>query len=276
MHTVINNTSIAENKMQFEHHLNKWCETFNTQSMLDKAICYAMQQKAKRIRPLLIILFSNAFHSKIPLNAALSVECLHTASLIADDLPCMDDADLRRGVKSVHKKFGQDVAILATYKLIGHAFELIIKETKEFALDANLTQFIIHQVANNCILTADGQMCDLYPDEKSTINLKTGSLFEMAFLHGWIFATKSLKEIDIVKKAAFHFGLAFQMQDDFSDIKEDIENNHPNMALKMGAKQSLENHIHNFCHCLETLGCLSNDFLALVEFLQAPLHNKIV
>ncbi|NGX31479.1 MAG: Geranylgeranyl diphosphate synthase [Chlamydiae bacterium] len=258
----------AEFKQLFEAHMFAWQKKNLSYSQLDQAICYSMNTQAKRLRPLIVWMLAK--DCKTCLDVALSVECLHTASLIADDLPCMDDALYRRGNEALHRAFGEDVAILATYKLIGWAFKFVATQSKTQKLSAHETQLVLDCVATNCILSTDGQMLDLISEESG---LKTHPLFEMAFVLGWIFSRGSIEMIETVKLAAFHFGTAFQIHDDLKDMDEDKKNNKPNVALTLGefgAKNALDEHLETLRSLLQELDCLSSDFLTCIKHLHSP------
>ena len=112
-------------KTEFEKVLRESLVAFEEGSSLSKAVSYALLSGGKRIRPLLVLQIAKALGKEVVFDAALSVEYFHTASLIADDMPCMDDDEVRRGMTCLHIKYGEATALLASYALITAAFERI-------------------------------------------------------------------------------------------------------------------------------------------------------
>ncbi|MBM3197868.1 MAG: polyprenyl synthetase family protein [Chlamydiae bacterium] len=215
---------------------------------------YALTNGGKRFRPLIVLLTAEALGDKTcPYHAALSVEFFHTASLIADDLPCMDNDDQRRDKPSLHKVFGESVALLASYALITSAFELIHKGIPAFASsfqdkDANAICSLALESAAACsgILGATGgQFLDLFPQAftlevvKEVIYKKTVTLFEVSFLFGWLFGGGDIHKVDLVKKTAYHLGMAFQIADDLGDLQQDAGKERKiNIALALGKERA--------------------------------------
>jgi geranylgeranyl diphosphate synthase type II len=157
--------------------------------------------------------------------------------LIADDLPCMDNDDYRRGSPSLHKKFGESVALLASYTLIAAGYGSIwenrelLRESPFFAPRADEVALLSLEAATRCAGlqgATNGQFLDLYPPDRSlqtlrkTMTQKTGTLFEIAFVFGWLFGGGDVKLLYTVRKAANHLGMAFQMQDDLQDDAKTI------------------------------------------------------
>src|SRR5690349_2210675 len=107
----------------------------STGPKLKEAIHYALTQKGKRLRPILVLLVAKALDpSKNVMKAALATEYFHTASLLADDLPCMDNEEERRGTPSTHVLYGESVAILASYALIAAGYQSIVENACELNL----------------------------------------------------------------------------------------------------------------------------------------------
>lgn len=217
-----------------------------SRSHLTQAIEHAVTG-GKRLRPLLVYLIAEAIGRNYePAHAALATEFFHTASLVADDLPCMDDDQHRRGKPSVHVLFGQPVALLTTYALISEGYRflscnsLISDEARILAIE-NVAQ-------NTGILGATGgQFLDLFPPAATLETLqdiiykKTVSLFEVAFVLGWIYGGGEITEIEKIKRAARHYGMAFQIVDDFEDMAQDSEYRRDvNFVLALGEKQACE------------------------------------
>ncbi len=227
---------------------------FSEEHKLSKAISYALLSGGKRIRPLIVHYIAEALGLGLPvMDAALSVEFFHTASLIADDLPCMDNDVFRRGKKSLHEMFGETVALLASYALISEAFKKIEENGRKMALlHPNFSQKAFEAVTialEQASFSAGikgavlGQYYDLFGIEEEKLNeellekilyLKTGTLFEGSFVLGWVFGGGDFNKLPEIKKLARHFGFAFQIRDDLKDIKNDKKKEGLNFALYLG------------------------------------------
>ena len=190
---------------------------------------YGAINGGKKIRSTIIFDTSKIFKIKekkiLPLCAA--VECIHSYSLIHDDLPCMDNDDLRRGKPSTHKKFGEATAVLAGNSLLTLAFE-IISDKKNLFSDVQKSE-IIYLLANCSGHTgiAGGQELDLkFENRNKKINQilnmqrkKTGKLFNFCAQATAIIANKSQKEKNLFGKIGEEIGLLFQLADDFLDAR---------------------------------------------------------
>ena len=190
---------------------------------------YGAINGGKKIRSTIIFDTSKIFKIKekkiLPLCAA--VECIHSYSLIHDDLPCMDNDDLRRGKPSTHKKFGEATAVLAGNSLLTLAFE-IISDKKNLFSDVQKSE-IIYLLANCSGHTgiAGGQELDLkFENRNKKINQilnmqrkKTGKLFNFCAQATAIIANKSQKEKNLFGKIGEEIGLLFQFADDFLDAR---------------------------------------------------------
>ena len=156
-----------------------------------------------------------------------AVECIHSYSLIHDDLPCMDNDRLRRGKPSTHIKFGESTAILAGNSLLTLAFEMIADQ--KFKLDTNIKLSLIKKLSECAghVGIAGGQFLDLNYEKKNinfkkVINMqrkKTGKLFEFCCLAPAIVAKKNIKTQKEMSKVGEELGLLFQIADDLLDVK---------------------------------------------------------
>ena len=197
-------------------------------SVLNDAIRHSLLNGGKRIRPLLTIaansLFSNDVDAILPL--ACSLEIIHTYSLIHDDLPSMDNDDLRRGKPTCHVKYGEDIAILAGDTLNTLAFEILSTHLNSFSDKAILT--IIQMISKHMGIAGlvGGQVLDIKSSNKR-LNLehlnnlhqkKTGALIQLA-----ISSPAYLHQVDplVIKELesfGSHLGLLFQIIDDILDV----------------------------------------------------------
>ena len=195
---------------------------------LQEAMRYSLLAGGKRVRPVMTLAFCEALGGKtqnaLPLGAAL--ECVHTYSLIHDDLPCMDDDDLRRGRPTCHKVYGETMAVLAGDALQAEAFRLIAIAP---GLSAQQRIDAVNTLASSCggdgmvagqVLDVDG----LAHGEASLRDLclrKTGGLLAAAADLGCIAAGASPEVRQQAMNYAEHIGLAFQVRDDVLDVIAD-------------------------------------------------------
>lgn len=223
---------------RIEQEIAKSIIGLGEKTKLRDACEYALTNSGKRFRPLIVLLIGEALENGLSVyESALCVEFFHTASLIADDLPCMDNDDERRDKPSLHKVYGEAIALLASYALITAGFEKIHRSAfsmhssgAPFGSQSDLRCRIALESATHCagILGATGgQFLDLYPPNhslemvKQVIYKKTVTLFEFSFVLGWIFGGGDLQKLDFVKRVAYHFGMAFQTADDIGDMLQD-------------------------------------------------------
>lgn len=160
--------------------------------------------------------------------AALAVELLHTYSLVHDDLPCMDDDELRRGQPTCHIAFDEATALLAGDVLQTLAFEVLTAEMPTFApFDADIASQLLAVFAPRARRMVSGQMLDLNAEAKEDVSQselesihrdKTGALIEAAMLMGGICASATALQRMALQDCAQHIGLAFQVQDDILDV----------------------------------------------------------
>lgn len=253
-------------------HLTQLIEKRASDARLKEAMLYAVQSGGKRIRPLLTLAVgaSGTSTNEAALDLACALEMIHTYSLIHDDLPGMDDDDLRRGRPTVHKAFDEATAILAGDALLTLAFEV--------AANANLQA---HQLveAVKILSTASGmsgmisgQMKDI-ASEEVTITLeqmkeihreKTGELLLAAIRLGNLIVDDAKMKEAFVSYAT-HFGLAFQIQNDLQDVcwtseqtgketgkdSELSKNTYPSLLGVEGAKEALTSEIESCKRALE-------------------------
>lgn len=194
---------------------------------LHKAMRYSVFAGGKRIRPILLIASAEAVGGRKEdvISAACAVEMIHTYSLIHDDLPAMDNDDLRRGKPTNHKVFGEALAILAGDALLTLAFDVLAKNhnNSENALT------VIHEIAKAAgsagmvggqavDMESEGKECDLPLLEYIHIH-KTGALIRACIRTGAALANASKKQIESLTRYGEAVGLAFQIADDILDIE---------------------------------------------------------
>lgn len=194
-----------------------------------EAMEYSLFSGGKRFRPILTLITAETLGGKMDraLPIACAIEFIHTYSLIHDDLPAMDDDDLRRGKPSCHKKFGESAAILAGDGLMAEAFSLISRSETE--LGPEVTVLIVKEISDAIGVRGmvGGQMIDIElagrkTDHEAIIymhSLKTGKLIVAAARSGAILAGASNGELKAISDYAADLGLAFQIRDDILDVE---------------------------------------------------------
>lgn len=250
--------SLAQYRVYVEELIANCFSSFGERTKLRDACEYALTNGGKRLRPLMVLFIAEALGHELDVScAALSVEFFHTASLIADDLPCMDNDDERRNKPSAHRVFGESVALLASYALITAAFEMIYENSEvmrnagtRFSSLADETCALALKSASRCAGiqgATGGQFLDLFPPKQDlemiteVIYKKTITLFEVCFTFGWLFGGGESSRLEEVKQAAWHFGMAFQIADDLDDMAQDEKNQRPiNMARLLGKEKAFE------------------------------------
>lgn len=196
-------------------------------NQLEDAMRYGALAPGKRLRPFLMFASAHLFSNNLEttLNTAIGLELIHCSSLIHDDLPAMDDDDLRRGLPTCHIKFDEATAILVGDAFLSLAFEIMCQDTTITA--ETRVKLILHlTLASGRYGMIGGQMDDI-EGEKKSLSLeeiillqqkKTGALFEYACEAGAIIGGASEQEQLALKNYAKHFGLAFQITDDILDV----------------------------------------------------------
>jgi len=196
---------------------------------LHEAMRYSLEAGGKRLRPALLILASELFPSREdPLPAAVAIECLHTYTLIHDDLPAVDNSDLRRGRPSCHKRFDEATALLAGDALLTYAFELLATSYEHSpALVTGLVRDLATSSGSRQLI--GGQMEDVRNEGKPISpellhyihENKTAALITAALTMGLRFSEPTPERIRLIRIAGRELGLAFQIIDDILDATSD-------------------------------------------------------
>ena len=210
--------------------INKIRISIGKSNLIEEVMSYSALAESKMIRAGLVFASSctnKNIHEDSIITLASAVELMHTYSLIHDDLPCMDDDDLRRNQPSSHIKYGEASAVLAGSSLLTLAFEIITD--KKYILNSKFKNEIVRSLANCSGHTgiAGGQELDLkYENKKKSLNQiidmqkkKTGKLFNFCLNAVGVIANKTEKEIFFLGQLGEEIGLLFQFSDDFLDIK---------------------------------------------------------
>lgn len=201
-------------------------------SLIYDAASYSLNVGGKRIRPILFMLvyFMYKGEDKEIIDMAAAIEMIHTYSLIHDDLPCMDNDDLRRGKPTNHKVYGENIAVLAGDALLNEAMILLMDFSIKYGRDALVAAREIAYAAGADGMIG-GQVVDIINEgkriSKEELNYmhlkKTGELIRSSIVAGAILAEADKSEIDLLNKFGMNLGLAFQIKDDILDVTGDVE-----------------------------------------------------
>ncbi len=254
------------------------------------AMRYSLQNGGKRIRPVLVLEFCRLCGGDVQkaLPFAAAIEMIHTYSLIHDDLPCMDDDDMRRGKPSCHKKFGEEYALLAGDGLLTLAFEMLtraelsdrqkVQAVKALSTHAGYQGMIGGQTVD---LMSEGKAIDL--DRLRTMdNLKTGKLINCAALLGCIAADADSKKTEASQVYTNAIGLAFQIVDDILDVTStaeklgkpigsDSEKEKSTYVSILGIEKSKQYAEELTCEATQSLDCFGDEG----EFLKKLAFNLL-
>lgn len=201
-------------------------------SLIYEAMSYSLSVGGKRIRPILLMLSYGLYKEnyKDVIEMAAAIEMIHTYSLIHDDLPSMDNDDLRRGKPTCHKVYGEGMAILAGDALLNEAASILVKYAMNHGEKALRAANIILEASGPEGMIG-GQVVDILSENKKIdidqLNYihrnKTGALIKASILAGAILGGASEEEVDILTSYGENLGLAFQIKDDILDVIGDTE-----------------------------------------------------
>ena len=260
-------------------------------SLLIKPMKYGVISGGKKIRSSIILDAGKLFNlnEKKLINICAAVECIHSYSLIHDDLPCMDNDSIRRGKPSTHIKYGEASAVLAGSSLLTLAFEIITE--KKYSVNSKIKNELVRSLASCSGHTgiAEGQELDLKFEKKrkkisQIIDMqkkKTGKLFNFCFYAVATIANKRENEKKFLSLLGEDIGLLFQLSDDFLDkkgsqkmmgkpVKKDDKKGKSTLLKLMGEKKALlyaENLKKNILHKLEKHGKKAEALINTINFI---------
>ncbi|MGG1228584.1 polyprenyl synthetase family protein [Bacillus halotolerans] len=288
---------LAERKKAVEKQLFVYTENLNIPDSLKKSMLYSLEAGGKRLRPLIVLAVLNAYGKSekdgIPVGCA--VEMIHTYSLIHDDLPCMDDDDLRRGKPTNHKVFGEATAVLAGDGLLTESFKLITSHVSdEVSAEKRL------RLVNELISAAGtegmvgGQIADMEAENRqvtleeleSIHERKTAKLLGFGVIAGAILADAPEEEIETLRVFSSHIGIGFQIRDDILDVEGSEEkigkrvgsdttndkSTYPSLLSLEGAKKKLDGHIKEAKRLIEGLSLQKDLLYELCDLIAARDH----
>ncbi|WP_391509878.1 polyprenyl synthetase family protein [Bacillus pumilus] len=262
------NEFLTTRKQAIEDYLFTYVQELTIPEDLKSSMLYSLKAGGKRLRPVLVLALLNAYGKNeedgIPVGCA--VEMIHTYSLIHDDLPCMDDDDLRRGKPTNHKVYGEATAVLAGDALLTESFRLITSQlSSSVSVDKKLR--IVDELVKSAgaLGMVGGQFDDMEAEQKqvSLVELesiharKTGKLLTFSVAAGAMLAGASDDDIEKLREFSYHIGIAFQIRDDILDLEGSEEkigkrvgsdtanekSTYPSLLTLSGAKEKLHEHI---------------------------------
>lgn len=290
-----------ELKVEFNKNMVQLLTNIIDSEELLERVLYCLE-KGKRLRPVMAIDICNelAGNRENALKFATAIELIHNSSLIIDDMPCMDNDDYRRGKLSFHKKYSVTQGQITAKYLVNLAFRLVNENFQNH--DNEIMDIVFQNICKNIGIlgAAGGQLMDIvstncFGNKKELLNnskkkdiirdlfmKKTCSFFEIAFLGGYLTGNGNIENLELVKKAAFNFGIAFQIYDDFDDIEQDLLRrnsnlNDPNYINNFGVEEAFKDFIaalDNFRTIMQSLSLYSSVMEKLHDFLLAKVNNK--
>lgn len=250
------------------------------QNEVEEAMLYSLKAGGKRIRPLLVLATVQAFGKDVvtAYDAATAIEWVHTYSLIHDDLPAIDNDDLRRGKPTNHKVFGESTAILAGDALLTHSFDVL---SSSAVLESDKKIILIQRLAE-CAGSRGmigGQLEDIQSENKkvaldvlqSIHERKTGALIQFALFAGGLIADQRQDILEYLNQIAEPIGLAFQIRDDILDVVSDVES----LGKNVGQDEKLEKSTYPSLLGLEGSYDKLEEMLSLAEENNNKLSNLL-
>ncbi|MHC4751860.1 MAG: polyprenyl synthetase family protein [Planctomycetota bacterium] len=225
--TIDFNTRLRRKAQSVNYSLQRVLANQQINSELKEALKYTLGAPGKRVRSVLVLWCSELVSGQVKHNAeiaAAAIEMVHTYSLIHDDLPAMDDDDMRRGLPTCHKAFDEATAILTGDALLTLAFEVLAREIDEPTIALKLINQLAHDAGAAGMIA--GQMADLKAEQNAGskelleyihIN-KTAKMFRCAAAMGAICGNASTKQLECLSEYGLKIGLAFQIADDILDV----------------------------------------------------------
>ena len=270
----------------FQQRVDQFLKTYiKSNNIIDESIVYALEAPGKRVRPTLLYLVSDALSLELDHADAIAgaLETIHTYSLVHDDLPCMDDDDLRRGQPSLHKKYNEATAVLAGDAMQSMALEMLL-DNQYFTDKQNnlLAKMLLETIGSKGMIL--GQALDIEYESREAneseillmCELKTGVLIEFCFLAPLMIADATNEKWKRLGKIV---GISFQLIDDLLDLQETSENlgkksqkdiirNKKNYPISFGEKKTVE--------LLDTYKAEANNLLQELNLDEHYLSNYIM
>lgn len=246
------------------------------------AVSYSVYIGGKRIRPILMLLTYRMYEEnwRDVLEFASAIEMIHTYSLIHDDLPCMDDDDLRRGKPTNHKVYGENIAVLAGDTLLNEAMNLMMK----FSLKNGKRALIASEkvaLASGPEGMIGGQVVDIINEGKKITEdelrymhiKKTGELIKVSILAGAILGNAPEDDIKALEKFGENLGLAFQIKDDILDVIGSTEKLGKNVLSDEESNKTNFITMHGLEYCIKECENLTKDSIDILDSLSVDTRD---
>lgn len=269
-------------KQELEMYLDQYFKNKNSYNkILYDAMSYSLNIGGKRIRPTLLLLVYSLYNDnyKTVMPVAAAIEMIHTYSLIHDDLPCMDNDDLRRGKPTNHKVYGEAMAVLAGDGLLNEAMNIMF----EFSLqkgnkELKACSLISHAAGSEGMI--GGQVVDMLSEGRPVTgdellfmhNKKTGELIKASIVAGSLLADAPPEDIETLSQYGEKLGLAFQIKDDILDVTGSTEKLGKNVMSDIDNAKTTFVSTYGLERCKDMCAELTDECLILLEKL--PGNSK--
>lgn len=256
---------------------------------------YSLKAGGKRFRPMIMLLtceaLSGCYKDAIPF--AVGIECIHTYSLIHDDLPSMDNDDLRRGLPTCHIKFGEATAVLAGDGLLNIAFEIMLDKLKNSFEKKYLDAIYCIAISSGTNGMIKGQALDIKAEGKKIsenelfdiYENKTGKIILASMKSGAIIGGANEEQLSIVEDIAYKLGIAFQIQDDILDIEgeqekigkpinSDLKNNKSTYVSMYGIEKAKNDYMELSSQVLQNLEKLGVKDKCIYHYIKSLINRN--
>lgn len=243
---------------------------------------YSLNIGGKRIRPILMLLIYSMYKEnwRDILEFSSAIEMIHTYSLIHDDLPCMDDDDLRRGKPTNHKIYGENIAVLAGDTLLNEAMNLMMRFSLKNGKKALVAAEMIASAAGPEGMIG-GQVVDIInegkkisEDELKYMHMnKTGALIKVSIMSGAILGEAPEEDIRKLEKFGENLGLAFQIKDDILDVIGSTEKLGKNVLSDEESNKSNFITMHGLEYCIKECERLTKESIEILDSLSVDTKD---
>lgn len=256
---------------------------------------YSLKAGGKRFRPMIMLLMcealSGCYKDAIPF--AVGIECIHTYSLIHDDLPSMDNDDLRRGLPTCHIKFDEATAVLAGDGLLNIAFEIMLDKLKNSFEKKYLDAIYCIAISSGTNGMIKGQALDIKAEGKKIsknelfdiYENKTGKIILSSMKSGAIIGGANEEQLSIVEDIAYKLGIAFQIQDDILDIEgeqekigkpinSDLKNNKSTYVSMYGIEKAKNDYMELSSQVLQNLEKLGVKDKCIYHYIKSLINRN--
>ena len=256
---------------------------------------YSLKAGGKRFRPMIMLLtceaLSGCYKDAIPFS--VGIECIHTYSLIHDDLPSMDNDDLRRGLPTCHIKFGEATAVLAGDGLLNIAFDIMLDKLKNSFEKKYLDAIYCIAISSGTNGMIKGQALDIKAEGKKIsenelfdiYENKTGKIILASMKSGAIIGGANEEQLSIVEDIAYKLGIAFQIQDDILDIEgeqekigkpinSDLKNNKSTYVSMYGIEKAKNDYMELSSQVLQNLEKLGVKDKCIYHYIKSLINRN--